>query len=77
MSQVILCDVCGARLGILKTRLVIESPEHPHNREPISKHGEAIDVCLPCLIAVPDLKTEFNLEELQHVVARRRLALDK
>jgi hypothetical protein len=77
MSQVILCDVCGARLAILKARLVIESPEHPHNREPISKHGEAIDVCLPCLIAVPDLKTEFNLEELQHVVRRRRVTLDK
>ena len=77
MSQVILCDVCGARVGLLKTRLVTASQQHPHKGEAIHKNGQAIDICLPCLIAVPDLATEFNLEELQHVVTRRRLDLDK
>jgi hypothetical protein len=72
MSQVILCDLCGSRTGLTKTRLVVASATHPHKADPIHERGETIDVCGSCLLAVPDLKTEFPLEELQHVVARRR-----
>lgn len=72
MSRVILCDICGTRTGLANQRLVVASATHPHKADPIHERGETIDVCGGCLLAVPDLKTEFPLEELQHVVARRR-----
>lgn len=72
MSQVILCDLCGGRTGLSKTRLVIASREHPHKSDPIHERGETIDVCLPCLETVPDLTTKHTLEDLQHAAARRR-----
>lgn len=70
MSQVTLCDLCGERTGLSKVRLRIASPVHPHKSDPIHERGEQIDVCLPCLVTVPDLSTPHPLEDLQHVAAR-------
>jgi len=72
MSQVTLCDICGARTGLSRVRLRIASPVHPHKSEPIHERGETIDVCLACIEAVPDLSTPHTLEDLQHAAARRR-----
>lgn len=72
MSQVTLCDLCGARTGLSRTRLTIASPVHPHKSEPIHERGEQIDVCLPCLETVADLSTPHPLEDLQHAAAKRR-----
>jgi hypothetical protein len=75
MSQVTLCDICGSRVGLSPARLVIASPVHPHKADPIHDRGQTIDICASCLVIVPDLKTDFPLEDLQHVVARRRSAI--
>jgi hypothetical protein len=70
MSLVTLCDLCGERTGLSKARLTVASPVHPHKGDPIHERGQEIDVCLPCLARVPDLKTPHTIEELQHAVRR-------
>jgi hypothetical protein len=70
MSQVTLCDICGARTGFLRTKVTIASPVHPHKDEPIHERGQQIDACLDCLPLLPDLATSHTLEDLQREVAR-------
>jgi len=76
MSQVTLCDLCGARTGLMRARVTIASATHPHKAEPIHERGETIDVCAVCLPTLPDLTTHHTLEDLQHAAARRRAAED-
>lgn len=70
MSQVTLCDLCGGRTGLHRTRLTIASEAHPHKHDPIHERGQQIDVCLACLETVPDLTTKHTLEDLQHAARR-------
>jgi hypothetical protein len=67
MSQITICDICGERIGVNRTRLTVASgPAHPHTHEEIAP--ERIDVCRGCLLRVPDLSSALALHELRTVV---------
>lgn len=64
MSLVTLCDICGQPAGSNAPRLQVAGQAHPHKGEPISEDN-GIDVCVPCLKAIPDLSTGETLETLK------------
>lgn len=69
MSQVIICDICGARVGLEKIRLTVNAVIDPRG-DLAAEETQTIDVCRSCIQAVPDLSSDHAIDELKRLAAK-------